>query len=96
MVEVGDGRNVRGDLCVGIFGFEFLLRLAENLLSSLNEDEMLDTGFGEGLRDGEANAACLTELVDGWPRRRLSYKPPPVISNILSLPSKVVDGEMRS
>ena len=70
MVEVGDGRNVRGDLCVGIFGFEFLLRLAENLLSSLNEDEMLDAGFGEGLRDGEANAACLNELVDGLPRRR--------------------------
>ena len=64
-IIVGDGRGVRGDSGLGILGFEFLLRFAEDLLSSLNEDEMLDAGFGEGLRDGEADAACLEESVAG-------------------------------
>ena len=64
-VEVGDGRRVRGDFGVGILGLEGLLRFAENLLSSLDQNKMLDAGFGEGLRDGEADAACLEESVAG-------------------------------
>ena len=58
-VEIGDRRDVRGDFGAGILGFDFLFRFAEDLRSSLDEDETLDTGFGEGLRDGEADAACL-------------------------------------
>lgn len=62
-VKVGDRRDVRGDFGVGILGFDFLFRFAENILSSLDEDETLDTGFGEGFCDGKANAACLEESV---------------------------------
>lgn len=86
-VEIGDGRGVCGDFGVWILDFEFLLRFAENLLSSLDEDEMLNVGFGEGLRDGEADAACLQESVAVEPRQRGIYEPPPVISTVLSFPS---------
>lgn len=95
-VKVGDGCGVRGDPGVGILGFEFLLRFAENLLTSLDEDEMMDAGFGERLCDGEADATCLEELVAVQQSLRRSHKPPPVISTVLSFPSNVLDGEMRS
>lgn len=95
-VEVGDGRRVRGDFGVGILGLEGLLRFAENLLSSLDQNKMLDAGFGEGLRDGEADAACLEGSVVEQPSLRRSNKPPPVTSTVLSFPSNVVEGAMRS
>ena len=95
-VVVCDGSSVRGDFSVRILGFEGLLGFAKDLLSSLDKDEMLNTGFGEGLRDGEANTACLKELVVEATGLRRNYKPPPVISTVLSFPSNVADGEMRS
>jgi hypothetical protein len=95
-VIVGDGSGIRSDFGVGVVGLEGLLRFAEYLLSSLNQDEMFDAGFGEGLRDGKANTACLNGSVVGSIGRRRSNKPPPVISTVLSFPSNVVDGEMRS
>lgn len=63
VIKVGDRSDVRSDFGVGILGFDFFFRFAENLLSSLDEDETLDIGFGEGLRDREADAACLEESV---------------------------------
>lgn len=95
-VKVCDGRSVRGDFGVWIFGLKRRFRFAENLLSSLYKDEMLNAGFGEGFRNGEADTACLKESVVEQPSLRRSDKPPPVISTVLSLPSNVVDGEIRS
>jgi hypothetical protein len=95
-VIVGDGSGVRSDLCVGILGLEDFFRFAENLLSSLDKDEMLDASFGKGFRDGEADTTCLEQLVCELTGLRISYKPPPVTSTVLSFPSNVVDGEMRS
>ena len=95
-VVVCDGSSVRGDFSVRILGFEGLLGFAKDLLSSLDKDEMLNTGFGEGLRDGEADAACLEGSVVEQPSLRRSNKPPPVTSTVLSFPSNVVEGAMRS
>lgn len=95
-VIVCDRGGVRGDFGVRILGLKGLLRFAEYLLSSLNQDEMSDAGFGEGLRDGKANTACLNGSVIGSIGLRRSNKPPPVISTVLFFPSNVVDGEMRS
>lgn len=50
-VKVGDGSAVSSDFGVRILGLEGLFRFAENLLSSLDQNEMLDAGFGEGFRD---------------------------------------------
>jgi hypothetical protein len=63
VLKVGDRSSVRGDFGVGVHDFEGLFRFAEDFLSSLDKNEMLDAGFSKGLRDGEADAACLEESV---------------------------------
>ena len=66
-VEVGDGSGVRRNFGALVSTFQSLLRFVKDFLASLDENEMLHAGFGEGLGDGETDATCLEEKVSRCP-----------------------------
>lgn len=56
--EVGLRGGVCFDFDVGVGGFEGFLRIVEDLLAALDDDDAANACFGEGLADGVTDAGC--------------------------------------